>query len=70
MHRPVADDAVALAEVQTQPVLVYRAREGGMGVLQVLGPSQDPRNLRIRFKAALSLQCPGARPLSRIHAVS
>jgi hypothetical protein len=45
-----------LAEVQTQPVLLYRTREGGMGVLQVLGVSQDPKNLRIRFKAALSLQ--------------
>ncbi len=43
-------------EVQAQPVFLYRTREGGMGVLQVLGLSQDPHNLRIRFKAALSVQ--------------
>ena len=50
------DVSIPRAEVQAQPVFVYRTREGGMGVLQVLGPSQDPRSLRIRFKAALSLQ--------------
>ncbi len=45
--------SIPRAEVQAQPVFVYRTREGGMGVLQVLGASQDPRSLRIRFKAAL-----------------
>ena len=42
--------------MKAQPVLLYRTREGGMGVLQVLGLSQDPQNLRIFFKAALSVQ--------------
>ncbi len=50
------DVSIPRAEVQAQPVFVYRTREGGMGVLQVLGLSQDPHNLRIRFKAALSLK--------------
>ena len=50
------DVSIPRAEVKAQPVFVYRTREGGMGVLQVLGPSQDPRNLRIRFKAALPVQ--------------
>lgn len=48
--------SIPSAEVKAQPVFVYRTREGGMGVLQVLGPSQDPRSLRIRFKAALPVQ--------------
>jgi hypothetical protein len=50
------DASITKAELDTQPVFAYRTREGGMGVLQLLGLSQDPRNLRIRFKAALSLQ--------------
>jgi hypothetical protein len=50
------DVSIPRAEVETQPVFLYRTREGGMGVLQVLGLSQDPLNLRIRFKAVLSLE--------------
>jgi len=42
--------SVPTAEVKTQPVFVYRTREGGMGVLQVLGPAELRFNLRIRYK--------------------
>ena len=50
------DVSVPREELKAQPVFVYRTREGGMGVLQVLGPSQDRFRLRVRFKAALSVQ--------------
>ena len=47
------DMSVPREELKAQPVFLYRTREGGMGVLQVLGPGQNPLNFRIRFKAAL-----------------
>jgi hypothetical protein len=47
------DVVVTKAELEAQPVFLYKTGEGGVGVLQVLGVSQDPHNLRIRFKAVL-----------------
>jgi hypothetical protein len=50
------DLSITKAELAAQPVFLYRTGESGVGVLQVLGLSQDPHNLRVRFKAVL----PGA----------
>ena len=49
--RPVKEQSVALdRDVKLPPTFCFKTREGGMGLLQVIGFTDEPRGIRIRYK--------------------
>jgi len=50
---------LSLSKTQTGQ-FVFRTREGGMGVMQLLGPSDQPAGVKIRYR-----QVGDTRPLYR-----
>jgi len=53
----------ALLETRRRP-LAFRTRDGGMGILQIVGPTKDGRGIRIRYKL-VKTPPPAVRPSSR-----
>jgi len=70
---PVGSGADAVAVITTSPrrkvTMFFRTREGGHGILQIIGQSQNPLGVKIRYKlvreAGETAQTTGVGPRSR-----